>query len=83
MERQSMFYRNKYGISFYAEDDDTLVVCFDNLQQICKYKGLPITSKNINTIEIGLYRALKREDHFTELLGEPMHVYLIDINEDE
>ena len=78
-------YKERYWITFFDEDDETFLMGFDNLEDICRYKNLPVNKRNIDTIMINLYRALKRETHLTEMLipGHPMHVYLIDMLDEE
>lgn len=75
-------YKNKYFISFYDELDENFVISFDNLKQICMYKGKELSVPNLTLISVELYRALKRPDHSTRMLdGTLMHVHLIDIEE--
>lgn len=77
-------YKNKYFISFYDENDEGFVISFDNLKQICLYKGKELTSQNLTLISVELYRALQRADHSTRMLdGTLMHVHLIDIEDIE
>lgn len=79
---KNVYYKKKYFISFYDETDENFVVSFDNLKQLCVYKGKELTSQNLILISVELYRALKRPDHSTRMLdGNLMHVYLIDIEE--
>ncbi len=75
-------YKNKYLISFYDERDENHIACFDNLRQICQFRGKEVTSQNLTLMGVELYRAIKREDHSTRMLdGTLMHVYLIDIDD--
>lgn len=76
-------YKNKYLISFYDEKDENFVMQFDNLRQICQYRQKDPTQSNLTLMAVELYRALKREDHSTRMLGELMHVYLVDVEEVE
>ena len=77
-------YKNKYFITFYDEADEDFIASFDNLRQICQYRGKEPTSSNLTLIAVELYRALRREDHSTRMLdGTLMHVYLIDIEDIE
>ncbi len=72
-------FKNKYFIVFYGEDDDTYIAGFDNIKEICLYKGIQPTPQNMNALQVKLYRALKRQDHNTCMLnGSKMHVYLIE-----
>ena len=78
------YYKGRYLIAFYGEDDDTLIDFFDNIREICKYKKLEMTLQNLNLIQVELYRALRRDDHSTNMLnGKKMHVYLIDLEDDD
>jgi len=81
---KNTYYKKKYFISFYDESDENFVVSFDNLKQLCAYKGKELTSQNLILISVELYRALKRPDHTTRMLdGSLMHVYLIDVENKE
>jgi len=79
------YYKGRYAIAFYAADDETFVDIFDNVVEICEYKKKKnITFNDINLIRVDIRRALDREDHSTRMLnGELMHVYLIDMLEDD
>lgn len=75
------FYRGKYFIVFYDESDEQLRYMFDNVIEILKFIGKPITTDNVKKIDIYLYRALRRRDRLCRFLtGEALRVYLIDIN---
>ena len=81
---ENPFYKGKYFIVFYAEDNDTFVEYFDSIREICNYKKLEMTLQNLNVIQVELYRALRRDDHSTTMLnGKKMYVYLIDVEDDE
>lgn len=78
------FFKGRYFIVFYAEDNDTFVEYFDNIKEICKYKQLELTPQNLNLVQVELYRALRRDDHSTKMLnGRKMYVYLIDVEDDD
>lgn len=80
---QNDFYKGRYHIVFYAEDDDEYIAGFNSIKDICLYKEKPITSTNLNMIRVELYRALKNEKHETYMLDNKLrHVYLIDVSED-
>ena len=74
--------KKTHMIVFYEKDDETYVCSFDNIRDILKFRGLPYSKQNYDLIAVEIYRALKRQDNYTEMLGRPMHVYLIDL-EDE
>lgn len=87
-EEQVTYYKRRYAIAFYKEIDDgsdeRFVGCFNNAIDICKYKGLEPTSKNLAPVKIELCRALKRIPPTTRMLdGSSMKVYLIDMLMDE
>ena len=75
--------QNRQFVIFYDTKDDFPVALFDNIKEIIAYKDLPFTKANYDLTMIELYRGLKREDHYTEMLGRAMTVYLIDIDEIE
>jgi len=69
---------------FYDATDEVFVDMFNSLRDIAKYRGMEITPENIRLLNIELLNALKRPTNYTEMLnGQPMHVYLIDINSTE
>jgi len=69
---------------FYDATDEVFVDMFNSLRDIAKYRGMDITPENIRLLNIELLNALKRPTNYTEMLnGQPMHVYLIDINSTE
>lgn len=70
-------------VIFYDIVDDFPVALFENIREIVRYRDLEFTKPNYDVTMIELYRALKRRDHYTEMLGRPMTVYLIDIDETE
>lgn len=81
------YYKRRYMIAFYKDtkekDDERLVEIFDNSQQICKYRKLPLTQNNLLKIKVELYNALKRNPPITRMLdGTSMKVYLIDMLEE-
>ena len=75
-------YKKKYIISFYDENDETLLYVFDNIREILKFKKMEITKNNINSITTQIYKALQRDNHNCKFLtGKLMKCYIIDINE--
>ena len=87
-EETVVYYKRRYAIAFYKDNEDKtdekFVACFDNTIDICKYKGLEVTDKNLAPIKIELCRALKRFPPTTRMLdGSTMKVYLIDMLTDE
>lgn len=77
------YYRGKYLIVFYDNDDETLLHEFDNIYGILEFKQLPPTPQNIKTMQCDLMRALKWRNHKTHCLtGKLMFVYLVDMIEE-
>lgn len=81
----STYYRGKYIIVFYEDDDETLVEVFDNIRAILRYKGNPRPSfQDVKTMQCDIQRALKKPDHRTSCLnGKQMRVYIVDMIEEE
>ena len=76
------FYKGKFLIVFYDEEDENLKFMFDNVREILKYQKKEINRKNVNRINIEIYLALRKEGHFTRMLnGERLRVYLINLKE--
>jgi hypothetical protein len=71
--------QNNQFVIFYDVKNDFPVAMFDNVREILDWRKLPQTKANYDLIMVELYRALKRQSHYTEMLGRPMTVYLIDI----
>lgn len=83
-KNKSKYYKKKYFIVFYAENDEDYVSSFDNIKDICKYKSWEVSQTNMQKIKNLLWSALHKENHQTRMLdGKLMHVYLIDIYDDE
>lgn len=77
------YYRGKYLIVFYDKTDELLLYMFNNVKEILKFQNKKLTKKNINLVNVELYRALKREGNFCKFLnGSTMRVYIIDMIED-
>ena len=77
-------YKGRYFIVFYDKTGENLLYMFDNVREILKFQGKPLTRQNINHVNVRLYRALKTDTHFmTFLTGEVMRVYIFDVNEEE
>jgi hypothetical protein len=70
-------------LAYYEPDDDTFAVGFEDIKEIMRYRGLEETKSNYDLIAIEVYRALKRKDGYTEMLGRPMHLHLIDCGDNE
>lgn len=76
-------YKNKYFITFYENDNDTLFMIFDNVIEILQYLQKEVNDYNRRLIDIELYRALKQRNGKTQMLGRTMYVYIFDENEDD
>ena len=77
-------YKGRYFIVFYDKTGENLLYMFDNVREILKFQGKPLTRQNINYVNVRLYRALKTDTRFvTFLTGEVMRVYIFDENEEE
>ena len=77
------YFKGHYCIVFY-DTDERFVSLFNNIWEICNYKQMESIPKNYTLVKVELYRALKRPEQTTRMLnGELMHVYLIDINDDD
>lgn len=77
-------YKGRYFIVFYDKTGEHVLHIFDNVREILKFQGRPITRQNVNDVNVRLYRALKSDTHFvTFLTGQVMTVYIFDINEEE
>lgn len=75
------FYKGSYIIVFYDEDDEYLQYIFDNVRDILKFQKKELTARNVNTINIEIYKALKKQKGITRFLtGELMNVHLIKID---
>lgn len=77
-------YKGRYFIAFYDKTDEHFIELFDNVREILRWQGKPITRRAVNQVNVMLCRALQSEHHFTRLLtGEVMRVYIIDSTADE
>lgn len=84
IENAEKLYKGKYILAFYEKDDDTLAFIVNNLRDVCKKLGWEVNRKNMNYIQVDIYRSLRRQNHQTNLFrGKCYKVYIIDITEDE
>lgn len=72
----------KQFVIFY-DFDEFPVAMFDDIHELMAYQNKPYSKYNYKNTVGMLYQALRREDHYTEMLGSPMTVYLIDIDDDD
>lgn len=78
------FYKKKYNIVFYDHTDEVYLYSFDNIIQICEFRGMEVNAVNKNLIGCEICNALRRKNHTTKMLdGRPMRVYLIDMFDDQ
>lgn len=83
MKDDERLYKDKYVIAFYEKDDDTLAFVASNLREVCMRLGWETTRKNMNYIQVDVYRSLRRPNHQTNLFkGKCYKVYIIDITKD-
>ena len=77
-------YKGSFFIVFYDKTDEWLQYMFDNVRDILKFMGKPITRQNVILVNNELYRALKSETHFTRFLtGEVLRVHIIKTKKEE
>ena len=77
------YYRGRYLIVFYDKTDELLLHMFNNVKEILEFQNKKITRKNMNLINVELYRALKRKGNFCKFLdGSTMRVYIVDMIDD-
>ena len=80
------YYKGRYYIAFYKEEDDdeTFYAGFNNVVEICKYNKWEVTTSNINMIHQALYKALYEKDEpYTKLIdGIRLKIYLIDMSDE-
>ena len=82
-DENDKLYKKKYIIAIYDRDDETLKYLFNNLTEMCKTFGWEVNRKNMNRIQVNMYRALKRPDHRINLFrGQGYRAYIVDITED-
>lgn len=82
-DEDERLYKKKYIIAIYDRDDETLKYLFNNLTEMCEALGWEVNRKNMNRIQVNMYRALKRPDHRLNLFrGQGYRAYIIDITED-
>ena len=80
---EDKLYKKKYILAFYEKDDDTLAFIVNNLIEVCKKLGWEVNKKNMNYIQVDIYRSLRRPNHQTNLFrGKCYKVYIIDMTED-
>lgn len=81
---KSNLYKRRYHIAFYGIDDESYIAGFDNVTDICRYKGLALNKTNLDLLRSELCHALQRDGNSTRMLnGKAMRVYLIDMEDDE
>ena len=68
----------------YDKTDEIFRYMFDNVRDILKFMGKPITRQNVMIVNNELYRALKSETHFTRFLtGAVLRVHIIKTKKEE
>ena len=77
------FYKGKFLIAFYDKNDEFLEYLFDNVREILVFMKQPLTPRNINLVNVELYKALKSENHMAKFLtGNWLRVYAVPIDDD-
>ena len=70
-------YKGEYCIVFYDKTDEYIQYVFDNVRDILKFMGKPITRTNVNIVNQELYSALRSDTHFCRFLtGEVLRVHI-------
>ena len=83
-DEEEKLYKKKYIIAIYDRDDETLKYLLNNLTEMCEALGWEVNRKNMNRIQVNMYRALKRPDHrFNLFRGQGYRAYIIDITEND
>ena len=71
-------YKGRFFLVFYDKFDENLKYMFDNVRDILKFMGQEVTRLNVNRVNVELYRALSRKEHFCRFLtGVVLRVYMI------
>lgn len=82
--KNERLYKEKFFIVFYDKTDTNLLYMFNNVRDILKFQGKEATRRNVNLINVELYRALRSKTHFIRFLtGEMMKVFIIEEGEEE
>lgn len=83
MSNKRRYYKGQFFIVFYDKNDEWLEYSFDNVREILKFMKRDINTRNINLVNVELYRALKSADHLTKFLtGDFLKVYAIPVDDD-
>lgn len=76
--KKRTLYKGCYFLVFYDKNDENLMYMFDNVRDILKFMGREVSRRNVNLINVELYRALSSKEHFCRFLtGEVLRVYMI------
>ena len=82
--KDEKLYKKKYVLVVYDKDDDTFKYLFDNLTELCKTLGWEVNRKNMNRVQVNVYRALRRPDHQINLFrGQCYKIYIVDKTKEE
>lgn len=76
-------YKNRFLITFYEKDDDTLYNVYSNTREVTMDAGLPLTRENVIWISHKITRALRKKTHYTNIFGRLMKVYLVDVIDEQ
>ena len=77
-------YKDKYILAFYEKDDDTLKYIFNNIKEVCEKLNLEVNKRNMNKIQVDIYRSIRRPNHQTNFFrGQCLKVYIVDITDED
>ncbi len=75
-------YKKKFTINFYDKTGEKFICSFNNVKEILKFQNKQITRKNIQVLNVEIYRSQKRKDNMCYFLGFPAQLYLCNMLED-
>lgn len=81
--RKEIWPKDTHVVIFYDVENDFPVAIFESIKEIVKYRNKEYNKQTYDLTINELYRALRRPTHYTEMLGRPMTVYLIDTTIEE
>ena len=82
-KKEDTLWTASHVVMYYDIEGDYPVAMFESIKEIVLYKFKEYNNKNYSIVANDLYNALRRPTHYTEMLGRPMTVYLIDTNFEE
>lgn len=79
---KSSYYKNKYSLVFYDEDDEYLEFMVDNVVDLCKYMKRKVTRSNINKLRTRICISLKNPHHIFMIDSRKYILHLIDVRDE-